>query len=393
MNMKFPVNLRSVLGNLLSRRRHSENFKSTKSIRVIYQLYGDSGAFKYIDQGFINGYEAVGADVVAWNAKTNQPDIFKLLTQFKPTHFIGFMQEPDREPSSWMMSDIFKALLKYKVDNHLYVAVRSNPSNLKNLFKNWSLDISKYPEAGVSSFYSQPERPTEVEEKLLASGFVDLIRSPICHKVYNICFKNYLDFGLRILEEPHAADSKVYKKEKTISKIDVLYVGGCWPFKWANMEPYITSLKKEFNERFKIFGRGWPDGDSEGILRESLYNKIVGSAKINIALHEPSQVLDFPFAGNERIFKLLAMKCFVISDPNPILEYHFDVGSNLILANTPKEMVEKCVYFLENYNEAEAIKESGYKKVISEHTYEFRAKRLLDTLNSGFSQQIIRYKP
>ncbi len=361
--------------------------------RVLYQLSAAAGAFSYIDRGYIHGYAAAGADVVSWNGKTNEPDIVSIISEFKPNHFVAFMQQAGNYPASWAQGEILDILLRHKQRNGLFVSARVLPRNLRDLFSPEQLDFADFPEGTVPQFYLQKDRPIEAEMSLLKSGFVDLIRSPICHRVYEVCFRDILNMGLRILEEPHAADLTTYQKESGGCETHVLYVGGCWHFKWFNMRPYVTAMKSAFGKDFRIFGSDWPPGFSEGRLDDADYSRTCCAASINLAFHEPSQVLDFPFAGNERIFKLLAMECFVISDSNPLLSYHFDVGRDLVRAEGPESMVELTHYYLAHPREADQIRLSGRRRVIAEHTYEYRAQRLLSVAaGKAGTEQILRYR-
>ncbi len=375
-----------------------QSLRSRSPVRVLYQVLTDKGAFGYIDRGFVNGYRLAGADVLVWDSRRNEPDLRRILAEFRPTHFIGYLQEGGsrRLPSAWLLAQFFPLLRSYKDRQGLFVAVRSNPSNIRQLFQNCPIDFSRFPEAGVSGFYLQAERPVEVERAVFDTGFVDLIRSPLAHHVYPTVFKNYLDLGLPLLEEPHAADIRAYppgfRAEGIDNPSEILYVGGCWPFKWQNMAPYINALRLEFGERFVLYGRGWPDDLSRGVLAEELYNQVVADHAIQVALHEPSQVLDFPFAGNERIFKLLAMGCFVISDPNPLLDYHFRVGEEIVVAESPEDMVARIHQYLGHPDEMVAIGEAGQRRVLRDHTYQVRAQRLLTLSRQADFPAVMTYK-
>lgn len=394
----FRLNTLKKTQAILNQLQPKSRLRSQNSVRIVYQKLTDLGAFGYIDRGFINGYQAIGADVVVWDSRLNKPDLATILSVFRPTHFVGYLQEggSERAPSAWLSQPFFALLREHKEQNGLFVAVRSNPSNIRDLFREVPFDFNQYPEAGVASFYLQPERPSNIERMVFSTGFVDLIRSPIAHHVYQTAFKNYLDLGLPILEEPHAADLVAYgaPEDDTTTKPtkNILFVGGCWPFKWHNMAPYIENLRREFGAQFSLYGKGWPASLSQGILPENKYHQTVANHRIHIALHEPSQVLDFPFAGNERVFKLLAMNCFVISDPNPLLKYHLTDGKEIVISESAPDMVSKINYFLGCPEEMQAIKQRGRQRVLKEHSYAFRAQRLLALSMRNSFDPISKYK-
>lgn len=395
--MNYLQKIREKIG--FNQPKKSQNLTSQKKVRILYQQLTERGAFGYIDRGYIHGYQLAGADVVSWNSKNNSPNLAKILQKFKPTHFIGYFQESgayQRRLSNWTEPELLKLLLTYKQKHGLKVAIRANPSHLQELFLNTSIETlnwSNYKQMGVENFYNSSDKFAEIKEKILDTELVDLIRSPLYHGVYNTCFRDYIDFGLPILEEPHAADLATYNNDQEVPKtIDILYIGGCWTFKWENMKPYITQLKSKFDHKLKIYGKGWEEGYSLGMLEEKQYNQTIKSAKINLSFHEPSQVLNFPFGGNERIFKILALNGFVISDANPLLNYHFKVPEEIEIAKSPEHMIELIQYYLERDYLITKIANQGYQRVLSEHTYEYRASRLLELLNHSIEQPINLYR-
>ncbi len=345
--------------------------------RIIYQVSGVGGAFSYIDNGIMNGYRSVGAEVIAWDARSNIPDLRNVLKKYKPTVFLGNMQGPDRQPSTWITDGKLSLLRRYRFFHRLRVALRTLPSNMGELSRSWDIDFNEYRECGVSSFYMQPDRPLDAERALLESGFVDLLRSPLAHHTYSTCFKNFLSYGIPILEEPHAADLTEYSCVESEKVVDVQYIGGCWPFKLRNMEPYVRAIRAQFGDRFRLFGKGWPEWCGNSALDDESFNKCVAEARVNLAFHEPTQVTSSPFSGNERIFKLLALGAYVISDANPLLRYHFDVGKHLDVASSPDRMVDAIKAALGNKSRRERMAEAGRLHVMAEHSYANRADRLL----------------
>ena len=367
---------------------------STSKTRVLYQSYEKTTAFSYIDAGMVHGYEANGAKVILYDAKSDQPPLKKILKKFKPTHFIGFLQEVSREVTPWANKERFELLREHRDEFGMHVALRSAPTNMSRYVHDY-LKLEKDILDIATNFFLQPDRPTKIEQEVLSSGFVDIIRSPLHHETFDIAFANLLEQGFSILEEPHAADTKVYHPEKDELTIPILYIGGAWPYKLKNMSGYINKLKEKYSDKARFYGKGWPESYAFNSVTDEEYMKFIRKAQINIALHEPAQVHPYPpNNGNERVFKLLAMKKFVISDHNPILGYHFDVGNEVVVANDPDHMLNLCAYYLEHPDEAEKIANNGFRKVLAEHTYTHRARRLLSLLASTEleKQQIHKYK-
>lgn len=376
--------------------RFSKYIQGRNKDRILYQSYMKTTAYSYIDKGMVSGYKQNGADVVIYDAKSNKPPLKRVLQRFRPTHFVGFLQEVDRTTTSWTEIDNFRLLDKYKEKHGLIVALRSVPTNMSDYVENY-LQAGPQLRNTLTDFYTQADRPDPAEKVVLESGFVDFFRSPMHHDIYPTAFRNLLERGYSVLEEPHAADHVEYKPSrlKNTNGIDVLFVGGSWGFKFHNMKKYINALQNVYGDRLSIYGRGWPEGYSKGVVTDRQYKALVKSARINLSFHEPVQVRPFPVnSGNERIYKLLAMKRFVITDDNPLLHYHFDIPRELVAASSPADLVDKCQYYLKNPIAAERVAENGYRRVLESHTYKHRACRLLEVADQKLylREKIIKYQ-
>jgi spore maturation protein CgeB len=84
---------------------------------------------------------------------------------------------------------------------------------------------------------------------------------------------------------------------------------------------------------------------------------------------------------SERTFKLMANKCFVISDYVCGLDYLFGEDECLVLTKTPEEFRERVDYFLANPDDRLGYIERGYNKVMNEHTYFHRVHDIFECLN------------
>lgn len=360
----------------------------------------NNSAVGLIDQGFINAIKQLGHECLIWDADAEPKRISNILESFAPTHFIGYLQNAYRNNTVWTNKDILSILCEYKKKHRLYVAVDSVPSNIKDLFQEFLPDIGLHTQEGVSSYYLQDERPNPCEQKVFDSGLIDIISSRFSAECFPIAYKNFLEMGITVVEMPPAADTTLFCKDKDLDfgdqNIDLLYIGGCWSFKWENMRDYILLLKERFGRRFKIFGRGWPDGISEGELGNGVSDnrlliEYTKKAKINLAFHEPSQVLSFATSGNERVYKLLALGSCVLTDPCATFNRYFIDNRDLVIAKNATEMVLKAEKLLDNTEKRIALASSGRQTILAEHTYTARLERLLNIYHAS-SNKIITYK-
>lgn len=360
--------------------------KPVNGFRVLIQpyIYDINKACGLIDRGIINGYIAAGCDVFVWRDALDPSTLESVLAEFQPTHFVAFLQLPNRSNSSWTSGHNLRILEEYKRSSGLKVIVNSFPSNLRDMYGDWVEKARHHFEAGVSSFYLQEERPNLVEQKVIQSGIIDLMTTSFCIENAPILYKNFIECGIPILEEPPAADASFYNQfvfSDQDQVEDVLYIGNSWSFKYENMGPFVEPMKRHFQERFHVYGDGWPDGISNGVIPNGdadLFVSHVGKSRISLAFHEPSQVLGFPTNGNERVFKLLYLGAFVISDPCGTLGSYFDLHEHLCVVRTGKEMIEACEYYLAHDEERKRISNNAREWVSKHHTYQNRAQRVLD---------------
>ena len=57
---------------------------------------------------------------------------------------------------------------------------------------------------------------------------------------------------------------------------------------------------------------------------------------------------------------------------------HFIPGEDLVLYESPEDLINKCGYYLKHDSERRQIAANGYGKVSEFHTYEIRLKEIFD---------------
>ncbi|MHC4976193.1 MAG: glycosyltransferase family protein [Planctomycetota bacterium] len=364
-----------------------------ESCVVLYQRFAPvSRAFNLIDDGMVSGLVSLGCTVIDWLDTEDEPCLAEMLDEHGVTHFVGCLQTPRRAACRWMLDGSLERLVAHK-QGGLRVGLRSDPSNIREVFRGTSLDASCHREGNVSSYYGAPDRPTDEERRVIDANVIDVLRSPLASGVYDIAYRGYLEARLSVLEEPFGADPRRDAPVECEAHAGVVYVGGCWSFKWQSMRAYVDGLREAFGDEFRIYGEGWPEGYSSGYLDDASYRERVCGASVVISLHEPSQVMGFAFAPNERVHKLLSMGCCVVSDPNPILETYYKDGEDLVIARSAEDMVSQVRALLHDPRRASRLASSGRNRTARCHSYRHRASRLLETLESELEPgSVITYR-
>lgn len=83
---------------------------------------------------------------------------------------------------------------------------------------------------------------------------------------------------------------------------------------------------------------------------------------------------------NMRIFEATATGSFLLTEWVPHLDELFEDGKHLVTYKNLDEAIEKAHYYLTHDEEREAISKAGMEHTLANHTYEIRARKVLDTI-------------
>lgn len=232
----------------------------------------------------------------------------------------------------------------------------------------------------------------------LLSGINPLVASPPAEKsavkkgVFDIIFSNDKGFAINwkklgaksAIELPVSAISPNFHKKQLLSKkeqkeleSDVCFVGGLTPLRQkALME--LTSLP------LKIWGEIMPGVELSPQLKPFYQGRATGEKMFKIysvtkiALNlQPDMIA----GGNLRTFEIPACGAFQLIDKlNP--EYFTD-GEDIVVYSSLKDLKQKVTYYLSHDKEREKIALNGYKRVIKQHTYKSRFKKLLSYVSKN----------
>ncbi|MDH5542102.1 MAG: glycosyltransferase [Nitrospinota bacterium] len=139
---------------------------------------------------------------------------------------------------------------------------------------------------------------------------------------------------------------------------------------------------------FKIWGTEWNLGDSVGSLVQNRnqrmkpeeYVKIFNATKINLNLHSSTQLFGIDQVGdfvNPRVFEIAACKAFQLVDARGELSPLMEPGKEIETYRSLSELREKIDYYLAHDAEREKVAESGYRRVLADHTFERRMEEML----------------
>jgi len=132
-------------------------------------------------------------------------------------------------------------------------------------------------------------------------------------------------------------------------------------------------LKQKYGNRCSIFGNGWKpaDGNLNGNQRGEAEYYSASNIGINISHFDVDRY------SSDRIFRIMASGCFCLSHHYAGIENDFKVGYHLDTFRTPKEMLDKVSYYLENSEERGLITQQGYGHVHENFEYKHMIENII----------------
>lgn len=204
-------------------------------------------------------------------------------------------------------------------------------------------------------------------------------------------FDRLKDKGIRNFSYlPLAASLDVHKKveltedESGAYGSDISFVGAGY----RNRRRFFAGL---LDFQFRIWGNEWDltspverciQRSGERVETEEIV-KIFNAARININLHSSTYhdgVNPYGDFVNPRAFEIAACGGFQLVDYRSELPELFEAGKEIVCFKDIDDLKRKIRYYLNNPDEREEIALSGKERVLREHTYEHRMKRMLDLI-------------
>lgn len=317
-------------------------------------------AFYYIRMGWARALMAAGHQVVLWDCK--QKPAMDAFDEFEPDLFLG---------------------QTYNCTRSVCNAIRERP-HMKVIMKagDWGSLAEQIPQDEFGVLMA-----SKTEQEMITELYEETGRPNYVHIYYHPHFLDsthgyWRDAGIPIHSHMLGADVFDYTNGRSDDKFksDLTFIGGYWPYKAQNIDDYLLTLCNDPKYRIKIFGNShWPVVQYCGFAPMDKAKDILASATICPQLHEPHSTT-YGFDMSERTFKLLANKCFCISDYVAGLDYLFSEDECLVLTKSRGEFQERVDYFLANPHDRQGFINRGYNKVMNEHTYFHRVAEMFVNL-------------
>lgn len=241
------------------------------------------------------------------------------------------------------------------------------------------IDLGKYK---AILFVESPARPPVVVANR------NLVKIPVIHWIHH--GENRLDTNLALVAAyrpdlllmshslhlaplfstsveffPFGADPHIFRSDIPLPDrtVDIAFAGSHTSI-YAERDANLRSMETSLSQRNCSF-RKRP-------YLEKL-SELYGNSKIVF-----NQTADHIKTFNMRIFEGMGCGALVLTDDTPEQSRLFQDGKHYIIFNSTEDLLEKAQYYLEHLDEAAKIAAAGHKHVLKAHTYEHRARQLLE---------------
>lgn len=184
-----------------------------------------------------------------------------------------------------------------------------------------------------------------------------------------LCYKKRIKEGFKNVHlSQWACNHFLYENFSLSKKYDVSFVGQCY----GKRKEFVDVLRKE-GIKIETFGRGWKNSSR---LSQADLIKIFNQSKISLNISFASKGERIQIKGRD--FEAPGCGGLLVTAKNDTLEEYFDVGKEIITYKDVKDAAKKIKYYLEHEDELKKISQKGYNRIIKEHTFEKRFKKILE---------------
>lgn len=183
---------------------------------------------------------------------------------------------------------------------------------------------------------------------------------------------------------PLANDTNVYYPQNKIKDIDILFVGTIYTS--AHRVKLLEKVAESFPDKKILFYGYYKPFFKNPIkcifrkYRNIFLNKNITPSEVNDLYARSKVALNIHHAqtfegANQRLFEACGAKCYQVCDTNPFISSLFKNGE-VGLYHNETEMLELLKKGIESDHDKE--REAAYNIVIQNHTFEIRAKQILE---------------
>jgi spore maturation protein CgeB len=116
-----------------------------------------------------------------------------------------------------------------------------------------------------------------------------------------------------------------------------------------------------------------------GDIPFNAFARAISAARVNLNItRRPHATV--PGSSTSRPFELASCGAAIVSNPHEGIERWFDPGRELVVVESPQEAMHAYRELVADPGQAEELGRRARERVLDEHTYAHRARRLLEIL-------------
>lgn len=169
-----------------------------------------------------------------------------------------------------------------------------------------------------------------------------------------------------------AANPDFYRSLGLERDLDVVFVGANYGYRGR----FIRYLLRR-GISIECYGYGWPNGPVSSVEMVRLFNR----AKVVLGIGGVGRMIGVKHLKG-RDFEVPMCGALYLTSYNPELCDFFDIGREILCYSSLEECEELVVWALGHLDDCEIIRHAARKRSLSEHTWEYRLKSLLELFQS-----------
>jgi len=189
-----------------------------------------------------------------------------------------------------------------------------------------------------------------------------------------------------------AADPEFFSPQPVDKETDVFFYGYGDKFRREWMEALVGEPSRALSDvDFSLGGRDF-QGDTGtarlvGDVPFPSFPRAISAARVNLCITRRSHATVFA-SSSCRPFELAASGAAIVANPYDGIERWFEPGSELLIVRDADEAVAAYRSLLDDPGQAEEMGRRARERVLDEHTYRHRARRVLELLDLGVAAHV-----
>jgi glycosyltransferase involved in cell wall biosynthesis len=203
-----------------------------------------------------------------------------------------------------------------------------------------------------------------------------------------------LQMGARRAETVHwGADPEFFTPHDVPKEMDVFFYGYGDKFRREWMQALVGEPSRILTDvDFALGGRDFRGdiGNARlwGEVPTSIIARAISSARINLCITRRAHASVYA-SSSCRIFELASTGAAIVANPYEGIERWFEPGSEVLVVSNTEEAVAAYRDLLDDPGRAEEMGRRARERVLDEHTYRHRARRLLDLVGLGRDAHVV----